>query len=131
MDDIYDEVFFCLVGRTAAYDQLVAKRPTSSLASASNIFGISVHIFLVMSFQLFGFFYTSFQPWYILVALNFLDLIAVWTQCVCVCARARACMRVFLQVYSWMVRTCQHPTADFPWKAMVLKHWDYDGKIER
>lgn len=50
--------------------------------------------------------------------------------CACVCARARACMRVFLQVYSWMVRTCQHPTADFPWKAMVLKHWDYNGKID-
>lgn len=57
-----------LMGYTAAYQKLVAKRPTGSLMSPNNIFSLLVHIILVIGFQVGAFIYLTCQDWFIPVS---------------------------------------------------------------
>ena len=61
------------MGYTAAYQKLVAKRPTGSLMSPNNIFSLLVHIILVIGFQVGAFIYLTCQDWYVYYASLVVD----------------------------------------------------------
>ena len=48
-----------------AYDQIALRRPLGSLVGFINISSIMFQIIVVGLFQLAGFFYLTFQPWYL------------------------------------------------------------------
>ena len=56
------------MGWTAAYDQLVKKRPSSSLVSAANITSLLIHVAIVTCIQAVAFALVHAQPWSVDVA---------------------------------------------------------------
>jgi hypothetical protein len=54
-----------LVSSNDAYDQIAIRRPLGSLVGFINISSIMFQIVLVGLFQIIGFFYLKFQPWYL------------------------------------------------------------------
>ncbi|ELU12635.1 hypothetical protein CAPTEDRAFT_90245 [Capitella teleta] len=53
-----------LMGHTAAYPHLVARRPAGSLVGPSNLISIITHIIIVCTIQISSFVYLTSQPWY-------------------------------------------------------------------